>query len=235
LFATAANLGIVEIDPVKGSILAEFPAPSPQGVADGLAYDGRLVYYLNGSREPDRLYGLDPDTGMVSSVSNLPESSFRNGLAALDGRIYVLDWSAITQDISVWSPDSDRIVQTIDINGTNPGAPAVSGGLAAISEPNGLLVTTAQTEELLEVHPTSGRIVRRFTHGLAGVLGVAVIDGEIFLGTNTSPDLHVFSRSGQMLRTVPVERPIGFQSLAGDALSGFGCTIHLPLSIRMGS
>lgn len=179
LFATAANLGIVEIDPVKGTILNTFHPPSQQGVADGLTYDGSRLFYLNGSRESDLLYELDPATGTTLGTTSLPESSFRNGLAALRGSINILDWSAITQDISVWDTARGRIARTLDIDGANPEAPLIAGGLAAISGHDALLVTTAQTGEVLEVNPTSGRITRRFAHGMQGVLGIAVIDDQI--------------------------------------------------------
>jgi DNA-binding beta-propeller fold protein YncE len=234
LYATAANLGIVEIDPIKGTILRTFQAPSQQGVADGLAYDGSRLYYINGSRESDRLYELDPDVGTVLDITALPESSFRNGLAALQGSIYILDWSAITQDISVWDTSRGRIARTLDIDGANPGVPLISGGLAAISGPDALLVTTAQTNEVLEVNATTGRITHRFAHGMPGVLGIAVIDNEIYLGSNTSSSLAVFSRGGLRQRTVPVADAIGFQSLAGDVIGAMTCTIHLPFQIRFG-
>jgi glutamine cyclotransferase len=234
LYGTAANLGVIEIDPIKGSILNTFAPPVAAGVADGLAYDGRHVYYLSGSRAPNALYQLDPGTGATSANQSLPASAFRNGLAALDGYVYILDWSAITQDITVWDPEQRRVVRTLDLDGANADLPAISGGLAAIRGPDALLVTTAMSNELLEIHPATGRVTRRFTHGLAGALGVAAIGNRIYIGTNTSAELRIFSRAGQLQTSLPVSGAIGFQSLAGDALAAARCTVHLPMGLRLG-
>ncbi len=112
------------------------------------------------------------------------------------------------------------MVGSLDVDGANPGAPRIGGGLAAIREPAALLVTTNPTSapyELLEIDPLTGQIAARFEHGLgSGVLGVAVHSGQIYLGRNTGGSLNVYSRDGSLLRTVTVPGAVGFQSLGGD-------------------
>lgn len=217
LFASDASLGIIEIDPADGSVLNTYPAPARQGTADGMAFDGNQLWYLSGSFESNTLYKLNPADGQVLASYDLPNSSFRNGLAAQNGLVYILDWSAITQDITVFDPELPGVVAMLDIDAENPGAPAISGGLAAIAEPNALLVTTALSGELLEIDSASGRINRRFAHAQgAGAQGLAVVDGLIYLARNSSNTLSVFDRDGNLQRQLQISAAIGMQSLAGD-------------------
>jgi outer membrane protein assembly factor BamB len=219
LFATTSistDFIIAEIDPTTGSVLNTFDAPVNQGVSDGLAFDGVNLYYLSGSWDANTLYVLNPNDGTVRTTHQLPASAFRNGLAYLNGFVYILDWSVLTQDITIFDPASGVVVGTLDINGTNPGAPAISGGLAGITEPDALLVTTSTTNEMLEINPVSGVISNTFAHGRNGTLGVAVANGQIYLGANTSDILQIYSRNGNLQGTVTVPDSIGFQSLGGD-------------------
>jgi outer membrane protein assembly factor BamB len=89
LFATSTSLGIAEINPIGGNVIRSFPAPLNQGVADGLAFDGTDLYYLSGSWDPNTLYVLNPTTGVVVRTYTLPSGSLRNGLAYMNGLIYI--------------------------------------------------------------------------------------------------------------------------------------------------
>ena len=216
LFATSVGLGIIEINPDTGAVLNSFTAPANQGVSDGLAFDGTNLYFLNGISVSDTLYVLNPDTGSVVTTHSLSPSSFRNGLAYLNGLIYILEWSVLSQDIIVLDPSSGTVVKTLDIDGVNPEAPLISGGLASITNPDALLVTTSQTQEVLEIDPATGVITNRFTHNRSGTLGAATIDGQIYLGANTSATIDIFDRSGNTQGAITVPGSIGIQSLGGD-------------------
>lgn len=220
LFATSANLGIVEIDPASGAVLNSFAAPVNQGVSDGLAFDGTTLYYLSGSWASNTLYALDPDSGAVATSFALPASGFRNGLAALNGLVYILDWGILTQDITIFDPAAGAVAGTLDIDGVNPGAPLIGGGLAGIHGPDALLVTTNPTSgpyEILEIDAATGQITARFVHGLgAGAQGVAALDGQIYVGLNTGNTITVYDRDGAVQRTLTVPGAVGFQSLGGD-------------------
>ena len=229
LFATSANLGVVEIAPPNGSVLNAFDAPLKQGVADGLAFDGATLYYLSGSWDSNTLYALDPASGEVRSAYVLPPNAFRNGLACLNGLVYILEWSVLDQDILVFDPRAGTVVDTLDVGAANPGAPLISGGLAAITRPDALLVTTALTNELLELDPATGKIRGRFTHGRAGTLGVATAYDLIFLGANTSASLQVYSRDGELRGAVEIPDSIGVQSLGGDNISAGHSQVFLPI------
>jgi outer membrane protein assembly factor BamB len=223
LFATRFDDGIIEIDPATGAILSELvlPATTQQSVSDGLAFDGTNLYYLNGITEGDKLYRLDPATGAERDRYTLPSASaFRDGLACLNGLVYILDWSVLTQQLIAYDPDSGSIVQTLDIDATNLDPPPIKGGLAAISDPDALLVAavppSSGVPEILEIDPATGVITDRFEHGLAGVLGLAAVDGLIYVGQNTSDTIQIYSRSGELQGSITITDAIGFQSLAGD-------------------
>ena len=106
------------------------------------------------------------------------------------------------------------------------------GGLEGITNPDALLVTTALTNEVLELDPATGEITNWFTHGRMGTLGVATAYDLIFLGANTSRDLQVFSRDGELKATITIPDSVGGQSLGGDnVLTGYA-QVFLPMVAR---
>ena len=218
LFATSANLGIIEIDPDTGAILNTFSAPVQQSVSDGLAFDGTTLYYLSGNWAPNTLYALNPDTGAVETTYTLPDSAFRDGLAYLNGMIYILDWSVLTQQLTIFDPDSGSVIGVLDIDAANPDPPSIKGGLAGITAPDALLVTASDLDdEVLEIDPNTGLITHRFTHSQgSGVEGAAVVNGQIYLGANTSSDLTIYLRDGTPQGSITIPGSIGIQSLGGD-------------------
>ena len=219
LFATTSvntQFVIAEIDPTTGTVINSFPAPVAQGVSDGLAFDGTNLYYLSGSVAPNTLYALDPDTGALRYTYTLPANSFRDGLAYLNGSIYISEWSSLDQDITIFNLATGTVIGTLDIDGANPGAPRIKGGLAGITHPDALLVTSEETDQLLVINPATGVISNTLSYGRDGTLGVAVANGLIYLGANTSNVLQIYTRGGALLGAVAIPGSIGVQSLGGD-------------------
>jgi len=217
LFATSNSngLGLIEIDPMTGVVRSVLESP-PRAVWDGLAFDGLYLWHLG--LDANTLFKLDATTGETLDSFSLPETGFRAGLAHLDGLIYILDWSVLQQDISVFDPTVGAIVDVLDFDGVNQDAPLLgNAGLAAISGPNALLVNTAFTGEVIALDPTTGMITHRFDHDrTGGELGLAAVGGQIYLGANTSADIFVYDRQGEQVGTITVPGSIGIQSLAGD-------------------
>jgi hypothetical protein len=220
LFATSnsINLGLIEIDPQTGTVINVLE-DKPRAVWDGLAFDGAHLWFLG--IDTDKLFKLDSTTGATIDTYVLPHSSFRTGLAYLNGLLYTLDWSVLTQDITVIDPADGSIVSNLDVDGVNAGAPQLGNrGLEAITGPDALLLPTAFGKEILEINPTTGVITGRFTHVQnEDVLGIAAVNGEIYLANNVGDDIYVYNRSGDHLRMITVASvpgTNGFQSLAGD-------------------
>ena len=197
-----------------------------------MAFDGTTLYYLSGSWDGNALYALGPASGPVRATFILPALGFRSGLVCLNGLVYILERGSLGQYISVLNPETGAIADRLDFDGANLGAPRISGGLAGITNPDALLVTTPLTNEVLELDPVTTVITNRFAHGRMGTLGVATAYDLIFLGANTSRDLQVFTRGGDLMETITIPDSAGVQSLGGDnVLTGY-VQVFLPMVAR---
>ncbi|MBC8289938.1 MAG: pre-peptidase C-terminal domain-containing protein, partial [Planctomycetes bacterium] len=210
---------IAELDPATGAEVRRFNAPEiPSGGADGLAFDGNRIYFLNGSGT-DMIYEIDPISGLTLDADPITVGSGNyDGLAVLGGMVYLLDTTAI--DIHVFDPSTDQIVRTIDVNGANPVVSQLSGGLSAIANPDRLVVTETGGSRVLEIDPLTGQILSSFIPSTlrgGNYLGAAVLNGEIFLGAAGSPNIDVFTRAGTFQRTI--DTPYGVSALGGDELT----------------
>ncbi|HID23621.1 MAG TPA: hypothetical protein EYP14_14660, partial [Planctomycetaceae bacterium] len=206
---------IVEIDPATGSELNRFAAPEPvSSSSDGLAFDGSTLYFINGVGT-DTLYEIDPATGsVVDSTPITVGSGSYDGLAVLNGLVYILDLA--NNDILVFDPVTDTVINILDVDGTNPGV-TLAGGIAGITGPDRIVATQAAGLMVHEIDPTTGSVTSSFspTTATAGsYLGAAVVDGEIYLGAVTSRAIDVFSRDGAYQRSVTTA--IGSSALGGD-------------------
>ena len=212
LFALAADgtNSIVELDPATGVEKRRFPAPEPISVTgDGLAFDGQSLFFMNGNGL-DMMYELDPDTGTVIDQDPVTVGS-RNyeGLAALGGLIYFLDYSLT--DIHVYDPTNDSILNTLNINGQNPTVSLLLGGLAGIANPDRLVVVEAGGNRVHEINPATGTITSSFspaTPAANSYYGAGVIGGEIYLGSGITPTIDVFSRTGILQRSLTLPYPV---------------------------
>ncbi len=212
LFAIAIDNtnSIVELDPVTGNEIRRFPAPEAiSSGGDGLAFDGNHLFFMNGFGT-DMMYEIDPDSGTVVDQDPITIGS-RNyeGLAVLGGLVYFLDVSA--GDIHVYDPSTDTVIDTLDINGTNPTVSLLQGGLAGIGNPDQLVVVEAGGNRVLYVSAATGQVVSAFTPNTpsAGAyFGAGALNGEVYLGSSTSGTIDVFSRSGILQRSVPVPYPV---------------------------
>ncbi|MEM7230644.1 MAG: hypothetical protein AAF517_00630 [Planctomycetota bacterium] len=83
---------IVELNPEDGSEIQRFDAPEGnQNGAQGLAFDGDSLYYVN-AFSSGQVFELDPDSGEVRSQSPVPGHPTVDGLTALRGVLYILDY-----------------------------------------------------------------------------------------------------------------------------------------------
>lgn len=220
LFAVAIDgtNQIVELDPATGDELLRFPAPEViSGLQDGLAFDGTRLFFLNGGGS-DILYEIDPATGSVLDADPITVGSGEyDGLASLGGLIYFLDTRA--NDIHVFDPSTDTVVNTFDFNLINPTVSPLLGGLSAIANPDRLIATELGGRRVLEIDPFTGIVTNSFTTGTSNsgqYFGAAVLAGEIYLGvgSGTQTGVDIFSRQGFYLRSLAL--PYGVSALGGD-------------------
>lgn len=201
---------IVELDPLTGSELNRFTPPEPPtGGPDGLAFDGESLWFIN--EVGTTLYKLNPDTGAeIASKPITAGTGFFDGLAALGGLIYIMDYDA--SDILVFNPTTQTVIDTLDIDVIN--GVSIIGGLAGITGPDALIVTDGSST-VYEINPATGLVMNSFREDFFFDAGVAVLDGQLYLGSLGSDDeFKVHSRNGLHLRSVNLPYPIS--ALGGD-------------------
>ncbi|WP_446392245.1 Calx-beta domain-containing protein [Coleofasciculus sp. B1-GNL1-01] len=213
LFATPMDGSdhIVELNPLTGAEINRFAAPDwvSEG-SDGLAYDGNSLFFTNGF---DSLWELNPDTGTVIDSDVIPGGMDAiDGLAALGGKVYLLDYQR--KDIIEFDPNSDTVTNILNIDVINSGIDRV-GGLGAMTNPNQLLVTNDQ-DTIFAIDPNTGVISDTFFTGTTNLLGgVAVVNNEIyvdsFMGDQT---IDVLDQNGVFQRTISL--PYDISALGGD-------------------
>ena len=180
----------------------------------GLAFDGTSLFFINGYGS-DTLWELDPDTGAVIDSDLIPAGSGHyDGLAALGGPSTFSTSAPL--DIIEFDPVTDTVTNTLDVDGVN--GDWIGGGLAAIANPDALVVTGA-SGEVYEINPATGVITHQFPEGFAGA-GLAVVEGEIYVGSSDgSLSIDVYLRDGTLLDTL-FSLPYDVSALAGHDLSG---------------
>lgn len=213
LFGVASLNGadtILEFDPQDGSELNRFDAPN----ASGMAFTGDRLFYLIRTNA-NRLVEADPDTGRVIKNHQIPSGALHDGVAHLNGNLYLLD--SLAAQISVFDPETGEFLNTFDLATINADFPALSGDITGITGPDGLILTTASTNELIELDPSTGEIRMRGTHVERDpIIGSAAVGGNIFLGSAASNSVGVYDRTAVLLRRENLAIPSGVRSLAGD-------------------
>ncbi|EMI21720.1 fibrinogen-binding protein [Rhodopirellula maiorica SM1] len=226
LFATDVSDrpdAIVELDPQTGALINSFAAPlDTNSGGHGLAFDGTTLYYVDYFN--DRLFELDPDDGNIRDSTQLPSGSY-DGVASLDGLIYLTEFSF--DDILVFDPISDVIVNRLDINQLNPDV-NLHGGLGESGDGN-YLVASTNTSDVVLIDPSTGRVTSSFPNSNTANrfdAGATGFDGEIYLGFTSPPNTIVaYNDSGERLRSLTVNFPIyGLAGFAQD--DGHHITLH---------
>lgn len=191
---------IVEIDVETGTELNRFPAPiaAPPNAAS-LAFDGTSLWYTN-SQAGAELFELDPNTGAILDRDLITAGSGTlDGLAALNGLIYIADPPA--GDIHVFDPATDTRVNTLDVDFVNPGL-RIGGALGGIAETNRLAARALNG--LVELDPATGAFVAPLP--FLGD-GLASLDGSFYL-TAPIPRIGVLSRTGILERELILQYPV---------------------------
>lgn len=205
LFATnvaASPDAILEIDPQTGATLNTFNAPTNFSTGGhGLAFDGTTLYFVD--FVSDILFELNPEDGTVLDSTQLPSRAY-DGVAALNGLIYAIDTGL--DDILVFDPVTNTVLNTLDVNAVNPGINFFGG----IGESEGELIAATSTNEVVFLNPANGLVTGSFDHGLPAFDGgLTGFGGEIYLGFNSSSlGIRVFDRDGNPLRTLNVNFPV---------------------------
>ncbi len=207
---------ITEIDPITGAVINTIPMPTNNAFVfdTGLAFDGTNLWVLAGPIGNDQIYKLNPDTGVVLEIHNLRSNAGWDGLAWLNGLLYVQD-DFIDNRITVYDPSQRRIIDTLNV-GTINGGLNISGGLAAITGPDRLYATSTFGDTIYEFNPSTGTLTNEWNTGLSGSQeGVGTANNEIYVGQFIGNNLAVFNRTGVFQRFVNLPDS-GVHAIGGD-------------------
>ena len=136
------------------------------------------LWVLAGPIGSDQIYQLDPDTGAILEIHKLGGNQGWDGLASLNGLLYVQD-NHIDNKITVYDPVQRRVVNTLNVGAVNN--IQISGGLGAITGPNRLLASSSSDDRIFEINPVTGVVTNEWNSGLSSVEGIATANGEIFI------------------------------------------------------
>ena len=192
LFATVPDgAAILELDPSSGAVVNWFSAPEFSASGEvGLAFDGSRLFYINGASGSDVLYELNPNTGAVVDADPIPAGEY-DGLAVVAGEVYIQD--PVANQLLVFDPIGDTVTRTL-----TPGVDLL-GGLAGASAPGALIGLVNGGDAVAEIDPATGAVTRSFPPGASGLLGAAVVNNEIYLGSGSTSTILKYSRSGTSL------------------------------------
>lgn len=186
---------IVELDPQSGAVLKTLPTPISSQIFNGLAFDGKTIYFL--SNDNDILYWIDPDSGTILGQTTLPSGSYQE-LAYLNGLVYIRVMNSAF--IKAFDPVTKTIVNTITVTGI-PSA-YIYYGLGEMTGPDRILSRDLQSE-VFTIDPANGATSILFTLGTSNPYALTSVGQEIFAGYSggSNGQIDVYSRSGSLLRS----------------------------------
>jgi outer membrane protein assembly factor BamB len=159
------NGAIVALDPNTGETLKTIPIHADPNYEEGLAYDGNLLYYINGRTDAtgiNKIVRFDPAAGTAVDTFSTVFPQRMDALAINHKNLYVLDF--LQKKIYVVNTDSQTITDTI-----TPGfsEPAI-GGLTFGGSRGTLFISSftfgdASTNKVFEINAATGAVVNSFS------------------------------------------------------------------------
>ena len=173
LFALDAGTSrIYRFDPTTATPSPSYPTPilcQPEG-ACGLAYDGRVLYYVDATDPAGRIYILNPADGTIWHSLPTP-TALVDGLALVDGSL----WALSLGDDTLYKLDTydgtvlDSLVVAEDLVG------GLGGGQGR------LFASRIRPARVFEIDPSDGSIVNQFDTPSTLPAGLAMWGGGLFV------------------------------------------------------
>ncbi|MDP6546689.1 MAG: SdrD B-like domain-containing protein [Phycisphaerae bacterium] len=207
---------IREFDPLSGTELNSFPAQGAWWeVPGGLAFgQGSLFLVRDSGNGLQALWELDPNTGVIidSDIVTYDEpGSGLRGLAYLDGMLYIE--SAPSDEILVWDPALDAIVDTLSISEN------IGGGLSA-APGRGVLFAATFSGLIHVINPSNGDVIETLDPGIGGSYGgLAWFEGDLYRAYGDRV-YRIDTSTGKVISTFSAGDGTSVCALGGDGVVG---------------
>jgi hypothetical protein len=175
---------------------------------DGLAYHDGSVYLVDGNA----ILEVDRQSGEVTNGFGVPDGSRPRGLAFGAGSLWFADRIG---------PDYEGEIAELD-----PADGAVRSSIRSSWDPRGLAfgegslwAVDITTNRIVEYSPAGGAVSAFDTDGVRWGLGLAYVEGSLWLGNNCSGDgctvsLREYSTDGELLQETERRTEAGYGGLA---------------------
>ena len=171
------NKKIHELDPDTAAILHSIPLPESISGDAGLAFAGDTLYLV--SSTGTKLYELDPKSGAIVDVTLLADLGITEsikGLAYLNGQ--VVAQGAGSSRLYFIDPFEDKLISSVTAG------VSLASGLAGAGS-RGTLFAVASSGNIVEIDSADGHVIHQFASPLALGLGLAVVEGYLWIGDQT--------------------------------------------------
>lgn len=186
LYGVAINNQIVELNPTTGAVIKALSIPTDPNYEDGLAFDGKTLYYINGRTDAVGINKIIRiDSGLTQRLDTLP-TVFppRMDAVAINGNaLYVLDF--VQNKIYKVNLTTKLITDTLTLS-----FPAV-GGISYGGSRNTLFVSsfnlnTLSNNKMYEINAETGAVINSFNTAYSA-FGVAYSKSlnRLFLSTGS--------------------------------------------------
>ncbi len=187
---------IIELDINNGQEINRFAIPIEIDFKiNALAYDGISLYLYGLNSQLNVLWLLNPENGLIRNIFAVPVP-FIDGLAALNGLIYILD--RFTAIITVYDPQRNVIINALDIPKLNNGV-FVYGGLTANHLTNELISQNGNIMFFIDAE--TGLITNSFSYTDDDYQALSCINNRIYAGSSVTSQIHVLNLAGSITDT----------------------------------
>jgi subtilisin-like proprotein convertase family protein len=211
VFAVDSTAGMIrELNPDTGAVIRSIPAPGGAATGAGLAFVGNTLYYAASSGSA--IFELDPSDGAVvdqMSLASLGIVGQVGGLAYLNGRLVAqVPTTGTLYFIDTFNDTQVRSVAT--------GLPFL-GGLAGGGDRGSLFGLNA-SGQIVEIDAVTETVVNMISSGLAQPTGLAVIEGNLWVGNAAGTVRVLDADNGALLNSFATAIPLS--ALGGDNNGG---------------
>ncbi len=223
---------IYELDPSTGAVLRTITSPATGSTRAGMAFDGQYIWYIVDNN--NTLYKVDADTGLTVDTffTGTTTNGSYEGIAWLNGLIYLLD-PFVTNEIVEFNPVLRAVTRRLPVGQLNlsPGQGGnlnLSGGLTANPSRNSLFVSSTFNNEVYEIDPVSGLLLRKpngdprfFVAGIQAE-GMATVGDRLYISepSGNNKRIFIYDFDGNLRSSIPSPFFFSMFGLGSDGIPG---------------